>query len=64
MKNASLFGVAAGLAICLSAPIASADVTIDRATKYQSIEGFGFFGAADACSPMGTSAKWAGYAWL
>ena len=48
MKNAYLFSVTAGLAICLIAPIASADVTIDRATKYQSIEGFGFFGAADA----------------
>ena len=40
--------MATALAICLIAPIASADVTIDRTTKYQSIEGFGFFGAADA----------------
>jgi glucuronoarabinoxylan endo-1,4-beta-xylanase len=48
MKNPYHFGVATGLAICLIAPIASADVTIDRSTKYQSIEGFGFFGAADA----------------
>ena len=64
MQKVYHLGVATGLAICLSAPIASADVTIDRATKYQIIEGFGFFGAADACSPMGTSAKWAGCAWL
>jgi glucuronoarabinoxylan endo-1,4-beta-xylanase len=47
MKNAYLLGVTVGLAICLIVPIASADVTINRATKYQSIEGFGFFGAAD-----------------
>jgi hypothetical protein len=44
MQKVYHLGVATGLAICLSAPIASADVTIDRATKYQSIEGFGFFG--------------------
>jgi O-glycosyl hydrolase len=54
MKNASLFGVTAGFAICFIAPIASADVTIDRATKYQSIEGFGFFGAADAWRSQAT----------
>jgi MYXO-CTERM domain-containing protein len=44
----------------LSAPIASADVTIDRATKYQSIEGFGFFGAADAWKNQATvlNATW------
>jgi O-glycosyl hydrolase len=43
-----------GLAICLIVPIASADVTINRATKYQSIEGFGFFGAADAWRSQAT----------
>ena len=48
MKNVYLLGVATGLAVCSIAPIVSADVTIDRATKYQSIEGFGLFGAADA----------------
>jgi glucuronoarabinoxylan endo-1,4-beta-xylanase len=46
-KDAHIFGVAMGLISCLIAPIASADVTIDRAAKYQSIEGFGIFGAAD-----------------
>ena len=37
------------LAACLLSPrpVAAADLTIDRATTYQTIEGFGFFGAAD-----------------
>jgi len=54
MKNAYLLGGTLGLAICLIVPIASADVTINRATKYQSIEGFGFFGAADAWQSQAT----------
>jgi MYXO-CTERM domain-containing protein len=54
MKKVYHLGVTAGLAICLIAPVASADVTIDRATKYQSIEGFGFFGAADAWQKQAT----------
>jgi glucuronoarabinoxylan endo-1,4-beta-xylanase len=58
MKNRNRFGIAASLAIFLFiflvAPVASADVTIDRSTKYQSIEGFGFFGAADAWWNQGT----------
>ena len=37
---------AAILAIATSA--LAADVTVDRATKYQTIDGFGFFGAMDA----------------
>ena len=60
MKNPYFFAVATGLTICLIAPSASADVTIDRATKYQSIEGFGFFGAADAWRNQATvlNATW------
>ncbi len=60
MKKVYHLGVATGLVLCLSAPIASADVTIDRATKYQSIEGFGFFGAADAWKNQATvlNATW------
>jgi len=54
MKKVYHLGVATGLVLCLSAPIASADVTIDRATKYQSIEGFGFFGAADVWKNQAT----------
>ncbi|MGB8299015.1 MAG: glycoside hydrolase family 30 beta sandwich domain-containing protein, partial [Polyangia bacterium] len=60
MQNATLFGVAAGFVLSCLAPIASADVTIDRATKYQSIEGFGFFGAADVWKNQATvlNATW------
>lgn len=36
----------AALVMC-GAPARAADLTIDRATTYQTIEGFGFFGAAD-----------------
>ena len=52
MKKVYHLGVATGLAICLSAPIASADVTIDRATKYQSIEGFGVRVAVKTRRPL------------
>jgi len=40
---------AAGLVVCLlsASPSRAADLTIDRATTHQTIEGFGFFGAAD-----------------
>jgi glucuronoarabinoxylan endo-1,4-beta-xylanase len=31
-----------------ASPTQAADVTVDRATKYQTIEGFGFFGAMDS----------------
>ena len=55
MKKVYHLGVATGLVLCLSAPIASADVTIDRATKYQSIDGFGFFGAADVWRNQATA---------
>jgi O-glycosyl hydrolase len=60
MKTEHRFGIAMGLAWLLTAPLAWADVTIDRSTKYQSIEGFGFFGAADVWWNQGTvlSSAW------
>jgi MYXO-CTERM domain-containing protein len=47
MKIRFLSSLASGLAIALMASNAFADVTIDRTKKYQTIEGFGFFGGAD-----------------
>jgi hypothetical protein len=35
------------LAALLPMSLRAADLTIDRGTTYQSIEGFGFFGGAD-----------------
>jgi glucuronoarabinoxylan endo-1,4-beta-xylanase len=60
MKKVYHLGGATGLVLYLMAPLASADVTIDRATKYQSIEGFGFFGAADVWKNQATvlNATW------
>ncbi len=47
MRIRFLSSLASGLAIALITSNIFADVTIDRTKKYQTIEGFGFFGGAD-----------------
>ena len=45
-KRTCVLGLLAAFA-AWAAPSRAADLTVDRATTYQTIEGFGFFGAAD-----------------